>query len=75
MQGIEVFAACGDTVTFVCALALLLLPTSSVQYNLIIGQLMIASQARLWLPRFRVQKLPCGSFTVGLQCCCLCCRL
>ena len=44
LQGVEIFAAIGDTITFACAFALLLVPTSSVQYNLIIGQLMVASQ-------------------------------
>lgn len=43
-QGVEIAAACGDLITFVCALALLLSPVSGVTYSLIIGDLMIASQ-------------------------------
>lgn len=49
-QGIEVIAAMADLVTFGCALALLIIPTGSVEYNLIIGRLMIASQGgAIWL--------------------------
>lgn len=44
MQGIEVFTAAGDLITFACALALLLSPVASVTYSLIIGEIMIASQ-------------------------------
>ena len=43
-QGIEVFAACCDVVTFGSALALALTPLSSVSYSELVGKIMVASQ-------------------------------
>ena len=45
-QGLEIVAGVGDLVTFVCALALLLSPVSSVEYSVVLGSIMIANQAR-----------------------------
>jgi hypothetical protein len=45
-QGIEVFAACCDVVTFGSALALALTPLSSVSYSELVGKIMVASQVR-----------------------------
>lgn len=55
----EVVAGIGDLITFGCALAVLLSPVSSVDYSLIVGNLMIASQVRLCMAR-----APCPSGTV-----------